>query len=425
MNQGVKHIFISITTILLLVVLWGIFTIINFKDDMQKPTELAYSVPKNALLHVQLHPQEVGMELLKAIVFDDSNDALVKQLKDKFKSSDEQKEVGINWLQDVHYFKVQLKNGHVQGIIATILNTIKWDSNITTFLGNVSVAKRQGNSGIVVQSSELSKEDLYAFIQQLQTPMVSHSDKHSLVQFSANTKNINYTGFVDQVGEKILSKGVAQIPSAIENYEMEFFLQPTDFHFSTSLISTELSRELENLIGTSLPLTGISMNYRGVSIDVSKGQQLILPDADILMQFKESNQLDQFLKLLPFEYTRKGQSQLEIFGVSYYCYQISPQMIYFGKSKEVALRTPPTATRLQILGEPSHLFEIQGSPLVKAVLKMNTIVSIGSDLSQQLAFIKADVKELSNQKMDVDLQFQFKENKLALLQLMSVLGNRF
>lgn len=417
-----------ITGIFLLFFLWVSYSLVTVFIGQSTDNDAPYMVPENAALVVNINGQKEFENLLLNILIEGKGDELIRKVKKLTRNERFEKEYGINWSQPVSYFESLYHGKPVRGLVVYISNPSTWNKNINTFLGNTSVAKSDGNYGMVVQSKELSKEELYGFIKQCKTTLGRSTDR-----FDANNSFI--TVHHTSVGtnsdirfsteENVLqADGIIQHDGTMKSGKLNFILTPSDLHFSSDLITKELNDTLNRWIGSDLRFSGISMNYRGVSITETNGTITPLPDADFILGFEQEITTHQLIEHIPNAIWKETDQSFQIGKQIYFVKQLDEKSIFIGVNKNVEISENKQSIGLILSGPLQPLATIKGSRLILFALRMNPTFSLGMDFIDETRMCLITIVPMNATTYQVTGSVTFKDKKDAMIGILELMVKR-
>lgn len=407
--------------------LWCAYLLFSLYSIRPGVPHSAYVIPEDAEIVVKVDGNKVFQDVLLGVFLEGKGDQLFQKIKTLSKKTTSQKQYGINWTQPVTYFKARHKGKELQGLIVQIINPVEWNKNINTLLGNTSVAKRQDNFGIVVQSNGLSKEELYEFIEQQKTGEkagIKDADnkKFIIIHQKSDKGSVGLSISVD--GNTISSNGIINHDGTWRSNHLNFVLTPSDFHLTSDLITQELRDTLTKFIGTDLSPAGISMNYRGVLLAEINKTTVPLPDADFVFGFERETSLQQVAASVPNAVWEQENKTVKIGKQVYFVKQLDEKTIYWGTDEHAELKENHQAIGLLINGSVKPLFNIEGSRWIRTVMRMNPALSFGMDLSEEVQLCSIRLEAVNQTAFQLTAFVEFKNEEDAVLKLLELVLKR-
>lgn len=414
--------------ILLLLILWGMYSVLFLYSFQNKAPKLHYSIPNKAELVVELDGRDVFFDFLNSTFIKGEGEDIVHLMKNLSKTKTEQKQYGINWLQPVIYFKSSYKNKAIQGLVVQIINLKEWKNNSATLFENGCFSDNKEHSGIIVQSDKLSKRELADFTKSLYHENTIYgkaiADNHIItVRQKTKTWSTKFDVFINN--NTISTYGTADFNESYSSNSLNFKLTPADFHFSSDIITKELSDTLQRLIGTRLRLSGISMNYRGMTITDLNNQMVIIPDADFILGFNETTSVEQLVESIPNADLNDNKTMMHIGEKIFYIRQLNSKSIYLGTNTNIELHPNKQHFGILLTGSLKPLMNIQASRFIKAIIRMSPQVALGMDLSEEVELLYIQLKPVNDQSYELASTIQFNTDEAALSILKIVLKNTY
>lgn len=413
--------------VFILLILWGIYFLFSLYSFRENLSYSHYSVPENAELVIEADGGSLFQSVLSNTLIEGKGDDLFDKLRELTKKESRPKQYGINWIQPAAYFKTTYKGKPLQGLVVQVINPKEWNKNINTLLGNTSVARHQDLSGIVVQSDELSKEDLYAFIEQLKAERPfkkEHFAKNQFVSVRQKTDKGNVEMSVSVAGNIISVNGIIYHDGSLKSNRLNRLLTPSDFHFSSDIITKELNDTLRTIIGSDLSFSGISMNYRGLTIAEINNQMTPLPDMDAIIGFEKETTIQQLAESIPNALLNEDGKTILIGKRPYFVKQLDEKSIFLGTSQQAEIRENRQPIGLLIIGSLKPLMKVEGNRLIRMAMRMNAQLSLGMDLSEAIESCTIRLDAMSPTSYQLTSSIQFKKDEDAILSLLKILLKR-
>ena len=420
--------FSCITGIFLLFFLWVSYSLVAIFLAQSNDNSIPYMVPENASLVVNINGQEELENLLFHVLLEGKGDELIRKAQELARTDHFEKEYGINWSQPVSYFESMHHGKRVKGLVVRISNPSAWNKNINTFLGNTSVAKSDHNYGMVVQSTELSKQELYRFIEDCKTTSGKSTDRFEtnnpfISVRHTSTKTSSEIRFSTE--ENVLqADGIIRHNGTLKPGKLNFILTPSDLHFSSDLITKELRDTLNQLIGSNLHFSGISMNYRGVTIIETNETIIPLPDADFIFGFEQETTVEQLVEHIPNASWKETNVSIQIGKQDYFVKQLDEKSIFLGVTKSPEIQENRKSIGLILSGSLQPLTKIHGSRLILFALRMNPSFSLGMDLIDKTETCLITIVPMNATTYQFTGAITLKDNKDAMIGILELIVKR-
>lgn len=411
----------------LLLSFWLTYIIFSLYSLQPENTESVYSAPENAEVIVHLDGRAVLKNILIEVLFEGKGDAIYQKIRTLPRSSASQKQYGINWAQPVTYFRTTYNGKEVQGLIVQVINPVEWNKNINTLLGNTSVAKYRNYSGIVVQSGELTKEELYDFVEQRKVNKATglrafEYGKFITVHQKSDSGNTDVSVSVDK--NVLSSRGMITHDGKLKSNPLNFVLTPSDLHFTSDLITQDLNDTLKKYTGVELALTGISLNYRGGTLAGINGKNAFIPDVDFIVGFERETDMWQVVEAIPDVVWEEEGKTVRLGKQIYHIKQLDARTIFVGVNKNAEWKANSQSIGISLNGSLKPLFNIQGNSLIRAAFRLNPASSFGLDLSEEIQNCSIRLTSVSAGVFQLDASFHFKNEDDAILKILEIVLKR-
>lgn len=421
-----QKIYTLITTIFLLIIVWSTYFLLSIFSTTNHTYHSPFQLPTNTEVVIGINGQSEFKKIIHSIAIEGKGDALMKKAIEFINEQPQQeavREYGVNWFHPTQYFKATYKGKQIQGLIVQLIDQKKWEKNYTYLFGKNCVEKSINDYTMIVQSDELTKNELKNFIDQtLQNQSDKNTSSNHFVSFNSTNKIGKIESNIDFNENKLMVKSLLTLNSTPHFNSLTHILTPADFHVTSDIIMPEvndlLATKLQLEVLKSNPLTAISMNYRGIYID-----EAILPDADAILSFEKPITINEIAQSIPHTTQEKDSSILKIGKYTYFMEQLDEKTIYIGRSKSIQLKKNTQPIGLFVQGEFTSL-NIHSNAYIKAFLRMNPSFSILSDLAKNDCFIRINTNLLSDKIIQQDATFIFKANEKADLKVLEILLKR-
>lgn len=427
MKKSFGTIFSLLTGVFLLFFLWGIYFLFSLSFIKSDLLSSPYFIPENAELIVEVNGGNVVKDVLFGVLIEGKGGKIPDKIRELSKKDSGQKQYGINWVQPFIYFKAPYKGKLLQGLIVQIVDPLEWNENINTLFGNTSVAKRKGNFGIVVQSDELTKTELYAFTGE-QAAEKSAGKQYlkdkDFISVSRKSDNTDAGLDISVEGNIISSKGIINHDGTLKSNRLNFVLVPSDLHFTSDLVTNELRDTLAGIIGFDLFPNAVSVNYRGVAITEINKKTVLLPDADFVFGFEKETSLQQFTENISHAGWEEENRSVKIGKQIYFVKQLDERSIFFGVRQNVELKENHQPIGVLLSGSLKPLVNVQGNRWIRTVMRMNPALSFGMDLAEEVEFCLIRLEAIDAKSFQLTASVRFKNEDEAVLKLLELILKR-
>jgi hypothetical protein len=430
MKNKVRNSVFLFVSIFLLTIVWSMY-LLNATFLVRSDAPAPYKIPLNAELTVQLNGEYVAKDVLLDVLFNEKGDELMEHVRSLSGKKTSSKQYGINWMKPAAYFKGEFKGKPLQGMLVHVLDVNHWNASINTFFGSTSVAKSSDGYGMVVQSDSLSASDLYAFIEQQKikkTTKMKVVAQKSLLSVAQKTPFGKMEAVVDVKDNAIVSTGIINHKTSTSGQQLKFLLAPSDFHLSSDLITKELSDTIQKTIGINrvegVELSGLSLNYRGVTVAEVENKYVPFPDADFILTFSKNLSLSQFIESFADAKWNQSNETVLIGSTTYFIKQLDDKTIYFGRNETPEIRNNNQSIGIKVLGNTKYLTNIKGSPFIRTALRMSSNFSLFFELAEEITMLDIQLTALSSTSMQLNAKIEFKTQKNAALTLLEMIVKR-
>lgn len=412
--------------IFLLLILWIFYFVFSLYILQRNNNVSVYSAPEETELVVNIDGRELFQQLLLSTFLEGKNAQIIQKLKEVNKKSSSSKTFGINWTQPITYFRTNYKGKELQGMIVQVINPVEWNKDINTLLGNTSVAKRLDFSGIVVQSKELSKSELYDFIEKNKKKSVKETatSNRRFISISQKTPDGTINLSIEANKNVISMNGIIDHNEMLKPNQLHFVLAPSDFHLTTDLIAEDINDSISKYIGITLPLTGISINYRGITLTEVNRKNLFLPDADFIFGFDKETTVEKLAENIPNSTWNPENRTITIGKQIYFTKQLDSETIFFGSKQTAEIKENTLKTGFTAKGSLKPLFNIKGNPWIRTAMRMNPVSSYGLDFSEEIQIIDIRIEPINPKFMQLTSSVTFKKEDDAVLKLLEIMLKR-
>lgn len=430
MRKLVERLSSFVIGIFLLLFLWLAYLLFSV-FYVQSNTTSPYTVPENAEMLIEVNGNDVFQDVLFEVLIKGNGDEVVEELKSISRKGSDRKQYGVNWTKPVSYFRAKYNEQSIQGLIVQIVSPSEWNKNINTLLGNTSVAKRNGNFGIVVQSDKLTKEELYKFLDQqksVKPKKEQRPEQKSLLSVVQKSEKGTVQLSVSVEENKITSKGILDHDGSLKSGKLNFLLIPSDLHLTSDLITQELNDSLKKMIASDvfeqMKLSGISANYRGVTISEIEGQYIPIPNGDFILGFEKNITVQEFISGIPNTIWGEDNKSVSLGQQIYFVRQLDERTIFFGIKEQAEIKQNNQPIGLIISGTLKPLTNIKGNPLIRTALRMSPTISVGFELAEEIELCTVRIEALNKTSFELTSSFQFHPESNAVLKLLEILLKR-
>lgn len=422
--KGIASLF-KIFTLLLLVL--GTYFIIFLKLNGDLEMKHSFKLPADRSTYVVIDARQEMGEVAAELMLSGNGDVLIEKLKGKISKDSDSRTYGIHWLQPIYYFKSKYKGKELQGLIVSIIDEHAWNAEINKLFGNVSAALKFGRSGMVVQSQELSREELYAFLNEHQLEqarkLIAKID-NELIAVDVEDDRVKSQFNVGLSGRKLTLNGDLTMKEINEFGALNYKLKAASFHVTTDLITQQVRDSIQKLLGRELPLSGLSMNYDGIVIKEEAGVISPVPNAALIMGFSKPFSMDSLLSLIPNWSWKEVNKSIVYGGTIFYVQQLDAYTIYLGQNAQPEIEKITSKVGLVANGSFRSLIALEGNSFVRMALGMNPAFVFMRDLSNKTEKVDLKISHAGSSTFKIESELLFKDGKSATLSLVELAVNR-
>lgn len=393
------------------------------------PFEL--SPPETATLLLELNGKELFNEALTSTFISSRDEQISELLMARAgKLDNEELRLGIDLLNHMILFRDELNGQHVNGVLLKINNPRLWDKHSSALLDETTYCMRVGGTGVIIRSKGLSQQQLQRYAAQQivrKTPQLKATD-HS-IQFQLSEPLLGWNRLTGNVASM---ENTLQLNALFEGQQLEkkdrltTELKPAGFHLTLdflvapdSLFTADGSAILQTFGIPVRQLTGMSMNYYGLTIVNSSSGLLPLPNADLIFSFRTTFSCDTLLRRIQEVYPNAevNNHSFIIDGFKYYIDQLDSKTIYLGITKNPATMSRPESSLIRMSGNLVPFTKIAGGKLLTTMIRMNSAYQLLNDLSERVKDVQLELVADSNGHQRMTGSVHFEEGMDATVEL--------
>lgn len=425
--------FLSIS--FLLVIAW-IFLLFNQSILEENSNENLHHVPSNATFAMRLDGRELAEKTLFSIFLESKDAEVLALLQELFQKNSKKegqfKNYGIDYLSDIVVFEVPFKNTNLQGLLVNISNKLLFHKNMK---GNKSVFACNNEVGVILFSSQSSKNLLESDVQILANKIIATTHDHSMANFIGHRESGKFIEtynkgsffgesscfgeskilFELQKSSLLLSGSLALNPNNKEESKtLTNILSPKGLHFSSSVIPKALSDTLNlwlNQFSIKTPeITQLSLNLFGTKVINHSSGFFVVPKMELFVQFKENISIQEILNtpdlISYFDYTLTNES-ISFQNEKLYFKQLTPTSFYIGINKNPLFKVVKDNDFVLINGNLQALTTIEGGGMMTAILSMMPIYRASKNISMHTESLSVRLTKKNNKEVKLagDLKF--------------------
>jgi len=439
-----------LTAVLLLAFLWSAFFVTKLisKDSTSKNE---YFIPENASFALKLDSRKLVNSTLFTVLFEGRDEKIIHKIKEVLtKPGERKKEIGINLLSDLVVFASPFKNGKLIGVSINLSNAALFEKNIPELLNEKQVVEVIGNVGIILtyistkDQAAIDKREITSFFAKNILPLEKNSStrftkeklengffqSYSKGDVFGNNTCFNSSDFQFNLNEnKVGINGNLTVKndakSTVNASEKILHPKKGSFHFSSGIIPQTFQDTLTSLtskLGYKIPeIKAISFNYGGINIVSDDNGMTVLPDLDLLLEFRADFSISDFLKndsLLEKIDAKFINNQLIIKGKSYYTKQLSKRTVLIGSSKTPNVVSNQTKEVFAVKGNLSTLLKIEGGGMIVSFLEIIPAYRASKELFNNTEDIEITINKTGVKKAKLIGVINFKKEHYPMTEFL-------
>ena len=435
----------------MLLFLWVVFMITKTVFERKENNNLNY-IPPNADFAVRINAKELVESSLFSILFENQDDKIISKIKEAIEKKNDKMEKfqnnSVDYLSDIVVFSSPFKDGKIIGFALNISNYTLFKDKMNDFSNKNQFVEVIDNVGFILtyitngSSNSLKKDDLVTFFEKnikTITPKVNpklNAESKSIFQFFTNGnvlgKNTSFSKSTTQL--KLIDTGL-QLDGLllISDKKMTpskriIFSSKKDFNFYSSIIPKTLQDSIDYYCKKSeimIPnLKSISFTYKGMNIINDDIGMHLLPQIDLLLDFKTELSASDLLKdspLLKMLGAEYSNNQLNIAGQIYYINQIDKTTISIGISKSPVINNNTKNELFAVKGNLSPILKVEGGGLIMTLLEIVPAYKTSKELFKNVETFDISIKKINSKKATLKGNLKFQKGHSALNEILKVL----
>ncbi len=436
-----------LTAIVLLAFLWAAFLITQLISKAPEHKN-EYFIPETASFAVKLDSRKLVNKALFTLLFEGRDEKIVAKIRELLsKPREAKKEIGVNLLSDAIVFASPFKNGKLVVVALNLSNPSDFESNISEQLNDKQVVEVIDNVGFILTylSSEdmnsIDKRELTAYFEKNIRPLSDNSTSRFIGKLKDGSFLQSYTKgnlfgkdsyFTTSTSEFFLAENGIDINSELElskktNNPSSKILIPRygNFHFSSGIVPPSLHDSLSAIagrLGLKLPaLKSVSINYGGINIQTNDDGMTLLPEIDLLLEFKSTFSVESIFKQDTILKKIGGKFENNIFkigGKRYYYEQIDSKTISLSSSESTAVIRNKSQELFAVKGNLSSLLKIEGGGMIVSLLDMIPAYKASKELFTNIDDVNITLKKSKGNKAKLKGSITFKKDHFVMNEML-------
>ena len=436
-----------LTTIVLLTFLWAAFLITQLiSKDPEHKNE--FFIPESASFAIKLDSRKLVNKALFTILFEGRDEKIVEKIRELLSNPREsKKEIGINLLSDAVVFASPFKNGKIVVIALNLSNPSDFETNILEHLNEKQVVEVIDNVGFILtyfsneEMNTIDKREIATYFEKNIRPLSENST-------SRFTRDIKDGSFLQSYSKKELFGKDSYFTTS----NSEFFLAENgidlkselgltkkitnpankiliprygNFHFTSGIVPPSLQDSLSAIagrLGLKLPaLKSCSINYGGINIQSNDDGMTVLPEIDLLLEFKSSFTVEDLFKQDTILKKIGGTFENKIFkigGKRYYYDQIDSKTICISSSKSTAIIKNKNQELAAVKGNLASLLKIEGGGMIITLLDMIPAYKASKELFTNIDYVNISLNKSKGNTAKMKGSITFKKDHFVMNEML-------
>ncbi len=439
-----------LTSLVLLLFLWVAFFITQliYKAPEHKNE---YFIPETATFAIKLDSRKLVNKTLYTLLFEGRDEQIIEKIKEIISTPGEQrKSLGINFLSDAILFSNPYKNGKLVIVSVNLSNSTNFKNNIPELLNPKQVVEVIDNVGFILtyispnDQENIKKEDISTFFAKNILPLSNNTNsrfkkvkedgsffqsysKGNLfgVTTCFNSSNFQFNLIDNGIGINGELGISANKNSNVLVANQILFPKNGYFHFSSGVIPKSIQDSLSSYAlkaGIDLPkLKSFSLNYGGMNIQMNNEGMSVLPDLDLLLEFKSAFSISNLLKqdtLLSKIAGKFDNNTLTIGEKKYFVNQLNSKTISISVSDSPAIVSNKKNELFAIKGNISSLLKIEGGGMIVSLLEMVPTFKASKELFSNLEDVNITVRKTNSKNAELNGAIIFKKDHFVMNEMM-------
>lgn len=436
-----------LTTIVLLTFLWAAFLITQLiSKDPEHKNE--FFIPESASFAIKLDSRKLVNKALFTILFEGRDEKIVEKIRELLSNPREsKKEIGINLLSDAVVFASPFKNGKIVVIALNLSNPSDFETNILEHLNEKQVVEVIDNVGFILtyfsneEMNTIDKREIATYFEKNIRPLSENST-------SRFTRDIKDGSFLQSYSKKELFGKDSYFTTS----NSEFFLAENgidlkselglakkitnpankiliprygNFHFTSGIVPPSLQDSLSAIagrLGLKLPaLKSCSINYGGINIQSNDDGMTVLPEIDLLLEFKSSFTVEDLFKQDTILKKIGGTFENKIFkigGKRYYYDQIDSKTICISSFKSTAIIKNKNQELIAVKGNLASLLKIEGGGMIITLLDMIPAYKASKELFTNIDDVNISLNKSKGNTAKMKGSITFKKDHFVMNEML-------
>ena len=436
-----------LTTIVLLTFLWAAFLITQLiSKDPEHKNE--FFIPESASFAIKLDSRKLVNKALFTILFEGRDEKIVEKIRELLSNPREsKKEIGINLLADAVVFASPFKNGKIVVIALNLSNPSDFETNILEHLNEKQVVEVIDNVGFILtyfsneEMNTIDKREIATYFEKNIRPLSENStsrftgdikDGSFLQSYSKKELFGKDSYFTTSNSEFFLAENGIDLKSElgltkkITNPANKILIpRYGNFHFTSGIVPPSLQDSLSAIagrLGLKLPaLKSCSINYGGINIQSNDDGMTVLPEIDLLLEFKSSFTVEDLFKQDTILKKIGGTFENKIFkigGKRYYYDQIDSKTICISSFKSTAIIKNKNQELIAVKGNLASLLKIEGGGMIITLLDMIPAYKASKELFTNIDDVNISLNKSKGNTAKMKGSITFKKDHFVMNEML-------
>lgn len=436
-----------LTAVVLLTFFWAAFLITQLISKAPEHKN-EYYIPESASFAIKLDSRKLVNKALFTLLFEGRDEKIVAKIRELLsKPRETKKNIGINFLSDAVVFATPFKNGKLVVVALNLSNSSDFETNIQEHLTDKQVVEVIDNVGFIMTylSSEdmnsIDKREITAYFEKSIRPLSDNSTSRFIGKMEDESFLKSYTKgdlfgkdsyFTTSSTEfKLAENGVdlnselALSKKSIKPANKILIPRYGNFHFSSGIVLPSLQDSLSAIagrLGLKLPaLKSVSINYGGINIQSNDDGMTLLPEIDLLLEFKSAFNVEELFKQDTILKKIGGKFEHKIFkigGKRYFYEQIDANTISISSSETASIIRNKNQELFAVKGNLSSLLKIEGGGMIVSLLDMIPAYKASKELFTNIDDINITLKKSKGNTAKMKGSILFKKDHFVMNEML-------
>ena len=436
-----------LTAIVLLAFLWAAFLITQLISKAPEHKN-EYFIPESATFAIKLDSRKLVNKALFTLLFEGRDEKIAEKIRELLnKPREAKKDIGVNLLSDAVVFASPFKKGKLVIVALNLSNRSDFEANIQEHLNDKQVVETIDNVGFILTYlstdglNSIDKREISTYFKQNILPLTNNSTSRFTGEIKEGSFLQSYTkgnlfgkdtyfnssnsqfslaeNGIDLTSDLTLSKNKTKPANKI------LIPRYGNFHFSSGIVPPSLQDSLSAIagrLGLKLPaLKSVSINYAGINIQSNDDGMTVLPNIDLLLEFKTAFYVETIFKQDTILKKIGGKFEDNIFkigGKRYYYEQVDSKTISISSSESAAIITNKKQELFAVKGNLSSLLKIEGGGMIVSLLDMIPAYKASKELFTNIDDVNITLKKSKGNTAKMKGSILFKKDHFVMNEML-------